>query len=165
MPGSAHVCMIQCASVSRVIFGKCVYLNFCALQHLFRYWNQFRRLSQVGVNVILPNETEANKTQTVSEYQNSSIRLENDQYCAKLPWKDNHPPLPTNQSIARGRTRSTVRRLSKEPPMLAAYNKIIQEQLQRGFIEKVADPQSTTGRVHYIPHHNNATSYCVRLQL
>ena len=113
---------------------------------LERFWN----LESIG---ILPNETEANKTQTVSEYKNSSIRLENDQYCAKLPWKDNHPPLPTNQSIARGRTRSTVRRLSKEPPMLAAYDKIIQEQLQRCFIEKVADPQSTTGRVHYIPHH------------
>ena len=37
--------------------------------------------------------------------------------------------------------------------MLAAYNKIIQEQLQRGFIEKVANPQSTKGRVHYIPHY------------
>ena len=113
---------------------------------LERFWN----LESIG---ILPNETEANKTQTVSEYQNSSIRLENNQNCAKLPWKDNHPPLPTNQSIARGRTRSTVRRLSKEPSMLAAYNKIIQEQLQHGFIEKVANPQSTKGRVHYIPHH------------
>ena len=37
--------------------------------------------------------------------------------------------------------------------MLAAYDKIIQEQLHRGFNEKVTDPQSTTGHVHYIPHH------------
>ena len=37
--------------------------------------------------------------------------------------------------------------------MLAAHNEIILEQLQRGFIEKVADPQFTTGRVHSIPHH------------
>ena len=37
--------------------------------------------------------------------------------------------------------------------MLAAYDKIIHKQLQCGFIEKVTDPQSTTGRVHYIPHH------------
>ena len=111
-----------------------------------RFWN----LESIG---ILPNETEANKTQSVSEYQNFSIRLENDQYCAKLPWKDNHPPLPTNEPIARGRARSTVRRLFKKPRMLTAYEKIIQEQLQRGFIRKVTDPQSTTGHVHYIPHH------------
>ena len=104
---------------------------------LERFWN----LESIG---ILPNETEANKTQTVSEY---------DQYCAKLPWKDSHPPLPTNLSIARGRTRSTIPRLSKEPRMLAAYDQIIQEQLQRGFIEKVTHPQSTTGHVHYITHH------------
>ena len=37
--------------------------------------------------------------------------------------------------------------------MLAAYDQIIQEQLQRSFIEKVKHPQSTTGHVHYIPHH------------
>jgi hypothetical protein len=36
---------------------------------------------------------------------------------------------------------------------LAAYHKIIHEQLQRRFIEKVTDPQSTTSRVHYISHH------------
>ena len=46
---------------------------------------------------------------------------------------------------------------------LAAYHKIIHEQLQRRFIEKVTDPQSTTGRVHYIPHHAvlKDSSYCV----
>ena len=43
--------------------------------------------------------------------------------------------------------------MSKDPRTLAAHHKTIREQLQRRFIEKVTDPQSTTGRVHYIPYH------------
>ena len=43
--------------------------------------------------------------------------------------------------------------VSKENRTLAAYDMIFHEQLQRRFIEKVTDPQSTTGRVHYISHH------------
>jgi hypothetical protein len=88
---------------------------------LERFWN----LESIG---ILPeNETEGD---FVKSYQDSSIRLEAGQYCAKLPWKPDHAPLPTNEAIACGRTRSTVRRLASNPQMLTAYNDIINDQLK-----------------------------------
>ena len=97
---------------------------------LERFWN----LESIG---ILPDETEKKKEREfVEDYQNSSIRLENGHYNAKLPWKPDHPPLPTNEAIAKGRTHSTVRRLATDPEKLKAYNQIITEQQQRGFIEK-----------------------------
>ena len=92
---------------------------------LERFWN----LESIG---ILPDETEKEEREFIEDYQNSSIRLENGRYNAKLPWKPNHPPLPTNEAIAKGRTRSTVRRLATDPEKLKAYNQIITKQQQRG---------------------------------
>ncbi|CAB4033009.1 Hypothetical predicted protein, partial [Paramuricea clavata] len=67
---------------------------------LERFWN----LESIG---ILPDEITTHEDKFVKEYQDSSIRLVNGRYCAKLPWKPNHDPLPTNEAVARGRTRST----------------------------------------------------------
>ena len=87
---------------------------------LERFWN----LESIG---ILPDETEKKEREFVEDYQNSSIRLENGHCNAKLPWKPNHPALPTNEAIAKGRIRSTVRRLATDPEKLKAYNQIITE--------------------------------------
>ena len=65
---------------------------------LERFWN----LESIG---ILPNEIEEEEKQFIKNYQNTSIHLENGRYSAELPWKANHPPLPTNEPVARGRTR------------------------------------------------------------
>jgi hypothetical protein len=90
-------------------------------------------------------------------------------YVAKLPWKQEHPPLPTNyvtttkrtRSMIRRypplptnyvtttkRTRSMIRRLTEETR--AVYHRIIIEQESRGFIERIHNDDVTTG--HYLPH-------------
>ena len=45
---------------------------------------------------ILLNEIQEEEREFVKNYQSFSIRLQNGQYSAELPWKTNHPPLPTN---------------------------------------------------------------------
>jgi len=85
-------------------------------------------------------------------YQEHSISFTDGKYKAKLPWKQNHPPLPTNYDITKRRTESTIRRLSKEPHLLLKYDEIIKEHENLGFIEKI-DGVATSKRVHYIPHH------------
>ena len=83
---------------------------------------------------------------------NSVKRLIDGSYCARFPWKDSHPPLPTNFSTCAHRTRALARKLALNPPLLTKYSDILADQEHRGFIEKVHDPVSTT-RCHYIPHH------------
>ena len=86
-------------------------------------------------------------------YQQSHIRRQSDgAHCVKFPWKQEHPPLPTNFTVCMKKTRSLARRFSQDPALLQLYSKIIMEQEQRGFIEKVTIPDHTTD-VHYIPHH------------
>ncbi|XP_053389951.1 uncharacterized protein LOC128552902 [Mercenaria mercenaria] len=88
------------------------------------------------------------------QYQNTGISYENGKYIAKLPWKENHPFLPSNELISRRRTVSVVNRLRKEPELLQKYGEILSEQEKRGFIEKITDVKSSENtKVHYIPHH------------
>ena len=102
---------------------------------------------------ILQDATSSDNVKFLREYQNSSVHLENGQYCTKLLWKNNHPSLPTNEAVALGRTRSTICRSSRDLNSLAIYSKIIQEQLKRKFIKKVDDLATVHGCYHYIPHH------------
>ena len=89
----------------------------------------------------------------LQQYINTKISLQPDgSYSLKFPWKDNHPPLPSNYDICARRTRSMAYRLAKTPHLLAMYGMIIKEQEMRGFIEQVNN-NNGHGSVHYIPHH------------
>ena len=51
------------------------------------------------------------------------------------------------------RLKSQPSRLKKEPEVLEEYDRIINEQLQLGIIEKVVDLESTEAeKLHYLPH-------------
>ena len=78
--------------------------------------------------------------------------LEDGRLIAKLPWRPEHPPLPSNAEITKQRTRSMVRKLAEDPKKLRMYNDIIQEQQSQDFIERVNNPETTNGVCHYIPH-------------
>ncbi|XP_063420482.1 uncharacterized protein LOC134705689 [Mytilus trossulus] len=97
-------------------------------------------------------KTELEEFQTI--YENSSVSFLDNKYVAKLPWKTNHSPLPSNKTVAFRRTENVIRRLSKEPQLLQKYGEIIEEQEKRGFIEKVEeDLVKPNTKLHYIPHH------------
>ena len=70
-------------------------------------------------------------------------------YETGLPWKGDHPPLPSNKSGSLKRLGSLVRRLEKTGK-LDAYDAIIQEQLQEGVIEEAE--MAASEREFYIPH-------------
>jgi len=42
---------------------------------------------------------------------------QNGSYSLKFPWKENHPPLPTNYNVCNRRMRSLARRLAQTPDL------------------------------------------------
>ena len=89
----------------------------------------------------------------LGQYMHTHITTKPDgTYSLRFPWKDSHPPLPSNYTVCSRRTRSLAVRLAKTPGLLKIYGGIIEEQEKRGFIEKV-DTISRKTNVHYIPHH------------
>ncbi|VDI06839.1 Hypothetical predicted protein [Mytilus galloprovincialis] len=104
--------------------------------------------------------TPQNKEKSNAEYlenfisTNISYDAKTCKYTAKLPWKDDHKPLPSNIDIARRRTENVVRRLSNDPFLLRKYGEIINDQEKRCFIERIDNPTTSTEHAHYIPHHS-----------
>ena len=64
-----------------------------------------------------------------------------------LPWKGDHPPLPSNKSGSMKQLETLVKRL-KRAGQLDDYYAINKEQLQEGIIEEA--PLAATGREFYI---------------
>ncbi len=84
-----------------------------------------------------------------------SVVIDKGRYSVSWPWKSPRPTLPSNFGIAIGRLRSLLRSLCQKPTLLQQYNKVIQDQLERGMIEEVpqAHQEVNTNPVHYMPHH------------
>ena len=71
----------------------------------------------------------------------------------KLSWKEENELLPDNYKLSINRLNSQLRRLKAKPNVLEEYDRVINEQLKTGVIERVEEstPKSL-GKVHYLPH-------------
>ncbi|XP_052799095.1 uncharacterized protein LOC128230691 [Mya arenaria] len=113
---------------------------------LERFW----KLESIGIT---PEGDDTSGSRNLKTYMESNISYDEGRYIAKLPWKDDHLPLPTNFDISVRRTENLIKRLQKEPFMLQKYGEIIREQRDRGFIEEVDTNVKNDHPIHCIPHH------------
>ena len=70
-------------------------------------------------------------------------------YETGLPWKGNHPPLPSNKQGIVRRLDSLMRKLNRSS-ITEKYDQIIQEQIQENIVENA--PGQPNGCDFYIPH-------------
>ena len=90
---------------------------------------------------------------TVHETFLENISFENGRYCVKLPLKENQNLLPDNYDLSLARLNSVVRCLRKEPSIMEEYDRIFQDQLHNGIIERVEETEEQSlGQTHYLPH-------------
>ena len=83
----------------------------------------------------------------------SSILLKEKRYEVSLPWREYHEPLLDNYELSFKRLQSLLRRLKQYLVILKEYDAIIHDQLDKGIVEKVGQPDDMPGRIHYLPHH------------
>ena len=83
------------------------------------------------------------------EFKEQLTRNPEGWYETSLPWKGNHPPLPNNKGNSLSRLDTLVRKLEKQES-LQTYDKIIQDQLEQGIVERVNN--DAVGKEFYIPH-------------
>ncbi|XP_053391234.1 uncharacterized protein LOC128554047 [Mercenaria mercenaria] len=91
---------------------------------LERFW----KLESIGIS---EDEAETSTSGILNTYKENCITYKDGRYVAKLPWKEDHPVLPTNYEVCKSRTENTIRRLSTEPNLLKKYGQIIDDQLKR----------------------------------
>jgi len=83
----------------------------------------------------------------------NTVKFADGRYLVTWPWKETSHDLPDNYQLAVSRLKSTVRRLRKDSRLLKMYNDVIQDQLDRGIIERVSNNAAEGTVKHYIPHH------------
>jgi len=72
-----------------------------------------------------------------SEFQEQLVRHSEGWYETGLLWKAGHPPLPNNRNGSLCRLANRVKKLEKEPGHLDEYDRIVQNQLAQGIVERV----------------------------
>ena len=99
-------------------------------------------------------DTEINNQdkEVLKNFENTVTYLEDEkQYVASLPWKTNHPALPSNFGLALNRLKSLCSKFEQDKDFMNRYVKILEEQKSRGFIERVADKYCKYS--HYLAQH------------
>ena len=109
-------------------------------------------------------DTTGDQADVLGEFKEQLTRSEEGWYETCLPWKGNHPPLPSNHDGSVRRLNSLLRKL-RRTDMLAEYDAVVREQLKAGVVEKA--PDEITGKEFYLPHRavvrENAESTKVRV--
>ncbi len=83
----------------------------------------------------------------------TEIAFVDGRYQCKIPFKEEYPILPDNYLFAKSRLNSLLTRLKANPALAKEYNKVIQDQLEQGIVEKVDVSLPTeVGRVTYLPN-------------
>ena len=85
-----------------------------------------------------------------SEFKEQLRRDEEGWYETSLPWKGNHPPLPSNEAGSLRRLTGLVKKLRSQGT-IERYDQVIQDQIKTGIVERVVGP-ATGQHEFYIPH-------------
>ena len=110
-------------------------------------------MDSIGIKPVEKTTLENDKV--YQEYLNS-VDYQNGQYLVKLPWKDEHPPLPSNYRRAKAQLMSLLGTFEKDSKKFELYDKVIKDQLDMGFIERVNESFHSQENCHYLPHHGGA---------
>lgn len=87
----------------------------------------------------------------VIEQTENSLEVSSNFYRVSLPWKDSKEQLKNNYSVAVNRLRNTEKRLHRDELLLSKYNKIIEQYVEKGYVNKISDSE-TESSGWYLPH-------------
>ena len=108
-------------------------------------YDQLCRLDILG----LADSLQQDQKEVYAEFREQLVRDEAGWYETGLPWKGNHPPLPTNEQSSLCRLRSLKRKFQRSG-MDEADGEKIEEQRSEGVVEPAN--HNAKGVEFYIPH-------------
>ena len=85
-----------------------------------------------------------------ADFKEQLVRKPEGCYETRLPWKQNHPDLPTNKQVSLQRLNGTLKKLERRN-LLQQYDDVMKQQLAKGILE-LAPEEPTAEVIHYIPH-------------
>ena len=112
---------------------------------LEKQFSKFWELEGLGIS---PQEN------SVYQTFKDGIEFVNGRYQVHLPWKQDHPLLSDNFTLAQRRLQGFNSRLQGNSNLLEEYDSIIKDQEEKGIIEQVTSSENIEVRkTHYLNHH------------
>ena len=133
---------------SHAIIAKGKEIDYTALLLAQTNQRDYEQLCQLDV-LGIADRPEHDQTDVYTEFREQLVRSEQGWYETGLPWKGNHPTLPSNKNGSLRRLNNLTRKLS-QTELTKPYEEIIEKQKEDGIIEDASNPPS--GTEFYIPH-------------
>ena len=125
-------------------------------------YEQLYSLDVLGVE----DRGEQDQSTVYAEFQENIVRQEDGRYEVSVPWIPGAVLSNTNEEPSRKRLNNVNRKLNRNQRLKEEYEKIVNEQLKDGIIEKTEE-KSLSERVFYMPHKpvvkENASTTKVRM--
>ena len=112
-----------------------------------RFWD----LESIGITASSVTEMTPAEKMAWKKAQ-SSMRFNGVRYEIAVPWKDDRPKLPNNILMAEKRHKSVEQKLLRDGELARAYQGIIEDYLEKGYIHKVAQDESVPEIEWFLPH-------------
>ncbi|XP_028412574.1 uncharacterized protein LOC114535467 [Dendronephthya gigantea] len=110
-------------------------------------YEQLYSLDVLGVE----DRGENDQMQVLAEFRENITRQDDGRYKVSIPWIPGSKLTTTNEQQGRRRLSNVNKKLAKDENLKQEYEKIIEDQLASGVIEKAPDEPSGE-RVYYMPH-------------
>ena len=87
---------------------------------------------------------------------NQNVQFNGERYKVDLARKADHPAILSDYELCVNRLKSLQQRMLNEPEVIQEYNQIIEDQVNKGIVEKIPAEEGDVKEsktVHYLPHH------------
>ena len=121
--------------------GACMFL---------REVNDYEQLYSLDV-LGVEDRGENDQMDILTEFRENITRQDDGRYQVAIPWIPGSKLTTTNEQPSRRRLSNVDKKLTKDESLKREYEKIIEEQLTSGVIERVLE-KPTGERVYYMPH-------------
>ncbi|XP_059047592.1 uncharacterized protein LOC131843017 [Achroia grisella] len=121
---------------------------FCSSDAVSNFWC----LETLGIRDPIETKTKQKaKLEVLANFEENVSVNDEGRYEVFLPWKVGHNELLNNYDLAYRRLQSVTKKLQSSD-IYESYDKVFDEWLNLGIIEKVTNPDEHKGSSHYLPH-------------
>eukprot|EP00795_Rhopilema_esculentum_P003689 gene3689-14952_t len=111
-----------------------------------KFWDIDSAGTFTQTTVVSPDEKAA------LEKAENSFRFIDGRYEVGVPWKEDSYRMVNNHKMAMKRLQNTEKRLLKNPDVMKAYDEVIDQYLDKGYIRKVPVSEKQPDSKWYLPH-------------
>ena len=120
-------------------------------RELHNMLKQFWSLEAIGITLQVDRQLTPDERLAVNRVR-ESIRFTAERYEVAVPWKDDRSHLPSNRQMAEKHLRSAEKKLMHNESLAQAYNSVIGDYLNKGYIREVPRKEPKLSSEWFLPH-------------